>query len=53
MSVEDLVKELEKQYPNDITLFKGLSLIEVEAYIAKLEMIEHIKLIIKDTNSGR
>jgi len=41
MSIEDLVKELEKRYPNDIFVLQSQD--NKDAYVAKIELIQEIK----------
>lgn len=48
MRVIDLIEVLEKEYPNDALLLTKLSEKERDIYIAKLELIGHIKMIEKD-----
>lgn len=43
----ELVKVLEAAYPDKASVLKGKTEIEREVYLAQLEMIEHIKQIIK------
>ena len=44
----NLIAKLEKDYPNRATMLTKKSEIERERYLAKLELIEHIKLLAKD-----
>ena len=46
--VMTLVQELEEKYPDSIAMIKDLSHDDRIAYIAKRELIEHIKLMITD-----
>ena len=48
MRVADLIPLLETEYPNDVMLLKSMNEEERNAYIAKLELINHIKLLEKD-----
>ena len=43
----EVLKELEKDYPNDVLEMKGKTHEEVLVYIANLEMIARIKMIIE------
>jgi hypothetical protein len=44
----DLITKLEELYPDKATVLALLSLEDREKYLAKLELIEHIKLILED-----
>jgi len=41
MSIDELVEELEKRYPNDIFVLELQD--NKEAYVAKIELIQEIK----------
>lgn len=45
MRIEELLKILEKEYPDKATILKGMSELEVKVYLAKLELISYIKVI--------
>lgn len=47
-ALTELIKTLETSYPDKATLLISMSEYEREKYLAKLELIEHIKLLIKD-----
>ena len=49
-STKVLLDKLIEEYPNKATILEGKTEIERERYLAKLEMIEHIKLILGVTN---
>ncbi len=42
---KELITELEKSYPNTALVMRTMTELERERYLAKLELIEHIKLI--------
>ena len=46
MRVEDLLEELDKQYPDSALALQALTERERNEYIAKLELIAHIRLIV-------
>lgn len=43
ISIQLIIEELEKRYPNKVSYIKELSYDEIKIYIAKLEMIEEFK----------
>lgn len=49
----ELVETLDKEYPDTIDAIKGLSHDERISYIAKRELIAHIKLILEPKESNR
>lgn len=51
-TIRELIELLEKDYPDKATLIKDKSHDEQVAYFAKLELIDHIKLI-TTPNKGR
>lgn len=48
MQIKELIEVLEKEYPNDVTALTKMSDRERDAYIAQVELIEHIKRLEKD-----
>jgi HEPN domain-containing protein len=48
-SIKSLLARLEDDYPNVATILEDKSEVERERYLAKLELIEYIKLLVKDT----
>jgi hypothetical protein len=47
MRVEDLIEEVEKQFPNDIMALEGLSYVERMEYEAAIKLIAFMKLLIE------
>lgn len=47
MRADELIAQLEEEYPNDIMILADKSKAEVDIYIAKLEMIAYMKEIVK------
>jgi len=45
---DELLKKLREQYPNKATELDGMNEIERERYLAKLELLSHIALLIED-----
>ena len=45
MRVEELVKVLEKEYPDRASMLQGKSQEEIAIYLSQLEMIAYIKTI--------
>jgi hypothetical protein len=43
----ELINKLESEYPDKATLLSDMDIVERERYIAKLELIQHIKLLTK------
>ena len=48
MQIKELIEVLEKEYPNDITQLSKMDEKKRDAYIAQIELIEHIKRLEKD-----
>ena len=46
MIATEFIKKLELEYPNNALLLKDMDNLERERYLAKLELIEHIKIIL-------
>jgi len=49
MIASELIKKLELEYPNNALILKDMDNLERERYLAKLELIEYIKVILKDS----
>jgi hypothetical protein len=46
--LRELIEDLEKNYPDRASMLEGKSEIERERYLSKLELIEYIKLRVKN-----
>ena len=48
MRAEDLIEEIEKQYPDSVLLIENLSEKEKIEYVAIVKLIEYMKLLTKN-----